>query len=166
MSVAATAPVKASAATANIGMAQAAARCDGGSLTAVLGSCIGLALYHPRLRAGAMAHIVLPDSRGNTGPAAKFADTAVDHLIKLLKEQGVPASGLIAKVAGGASMFGKTGPLQVGAANAQAVAQELRRLNIQIAGEHVGGNKGRRATLDTRTGQYMIEIVGEPPRVL
>ncbi len=35
-----------------------------------------------------MAHIVLPESAGRDGAPGKFADTAVPHMLELLREQG------------------------------------------------------------------------------
>ena len=87
-------------AAAHVGMGQAAVAPPGGTLQAVVGSCIGLAVYHPRLKRSALAHVVLPASHGNVSCPAKFADTAVPHLVALLAAQGVPAAGLVAKIAG------------------------------------------------------------------
>ncbi len=44
-----------------VGMGQIAARLAPERMKFVLGSCIGLAIYHPRLKTAAMTHIVLPD---------------------------------------------------------------------------------------------------------
>ncbi len=133
---------------------------------AVLGSCIGLTLYHPRVRAGTMAHIVLPRSSGRSGPPGKFADTAVPHMIELLEELGAKAFGMTAKLAGGANMFKATGPMQVGTENITAVRELLRDLGISIAGEHLGGAKGRRVTFDPVSGDVTVEIAGETQVVL
>ena len=103
-------------------------------MKAVVGSCIALALYHPGRKTGVMAHIVLPDSAGRDGTPGKFADTAVPQMLELLKELGMPAHGLTAKLAGGANMFGSSGPLQIGDANVEAVAQALRTAGIRVSG--------------------------------
>ena len=81
---------------------------------AVLGSCIGLTLYHERLRVGAMVHIVLPKSSERSGTPGKFADTAIPNMLERLSERRVFPSGLVAKIAGGASMFAATGAMQIG----------------------------------------------------
>ncbi len=51
----------------------------------------------------------------------------------------MPAHGLTAKLAGGANMFGSSGPLQIGDANVEAVAQALRTAGIRITAQDVGG---------------------------
>ena len=149
-----------------VGMGQIAAGAAPERMKAVLGSCIGLAIYHRRLKTGAMAHIVLPDSAGRGGTPGKFADTAVPEMLKLLQELGTSAHGLTAKLAGGANMFGGPGPLQIGDANAEAVARTLKSAGIRVAGQDVGGTKGRRVTFDCTSGEMTVECAGQPARTL
>ena len=149
-----------------VGMGQIAAGRAPERMKTVLGSCIGLAIYHPRLKTGAIAHVVLPDSAGRGGAPGKFADTAVPEMLKLLKELGAPPHGLTAKLAGGANMFGGSGPLQIGDANAEAVVRALRSIGIQAAGQDVGGTKGRRVTFDCTSGEMTVECAGRPARSL
>jgi len=149
-----------------VGMGQIAVAGAPERLKAILGSCIGLVIYHPRLKTGVMAHIVLPDSAGRQGAAGKFGDTAVPEMLALLAQRGTPAHGLIAKFAGGANMFGSTGPLQIGDANNDAVMQALASAGVRIAGQDVGGNKGRRIVFDSATGELTIECAGQPSRAL
>ncbi len=133
---------------------------------AVLGSCIGLALYDRKNQLGAMAHIVLPSSNGRAGAPGKFADTAIPHMIELLKQEGAITTKLSARVVGGANMFKTNGPMQVGSTNAEAVKQVLTELRISIVGEHVGGQKGRRISFDAVNGGLIVEVMGESPVVL
>ena len=149
-----------------VGMGQLAAGGTPERMKAVLGSCIGLAIYHSRLKTGGMAHIVLPDSAGRGGAPGKFADTAVPGILELLKELGTPAHGLTAKFAGGANMFNGSGPLQIGNANAEAVARALKSVGIRIVGQDVGGTKGRRVTFDCASGEMTVVCAGRPARTL
>jgi chemotaxis protein CheD len=150
----------------SVGMGQVAVTRQPGRLKAVLGSCVGVALYHPSARAGALAHVVLPEAAGRAEHPGKFADTAVPHLLKLLAREGVPAAGLIAKIAGGANMFGHTGPLRIGDNNIQAVLNALRAAGLHVSGQDVGGGVGRRVTLDCASGEFVVEIAGQRPRSL
>ncbi len=151
---------------ASVGMGQVAVGGFPTRLTAVLGSCLGVALYHRRLRLGAMSHVVLPDSTGRDAAPAKFADTAIPHMIELLRQHGVPAGSLVAKIAGGACMFGATGPMQIGLANADAVRNILKAHRIPILAEDVGGTKGRRVVFDCDGGTLTVEIAGCKAKVL
>lgn len=132
----------------------------------VLGSCIGVALYDPRTMTGAFAHVVLPESQGRTGPAGKFADTAILSMLASLASRGVRRGGVIAKLAGGASMFGAGGPIQIGRANADAVLRLLAEAQIPVAGTHLGGSQGRRMSFDFSTGKATVEVAGAPPAIL
>lgn len=149
-----------------VGMGQIAAEKGPATFTAVLGSCIGTAIYHPRLHVGALAHVVLPESSGKTAPPGKFADTAIPHLIGQLEQLGANRSSLIAKIAGGSCMFGVKGPMQIGDANAEGVIRALAQAGIRIVAKDLGGTQGRRVTFDCSTGDYIVESIGNPPRVL
>lgn len=135
-------------------------------LTAVLGSCVAVALHCRRAGIGALAHIVLPDSSGRTGSPGKFADTAVPAMLAQLASAGVCPSELHARLVGGGCMFGYDTPLQVGPANAEAACQALAKAGIPITAQDVGGTKGRRVALRCDTGELLVEILGEVPRTL
>jgi chemotaxis protein CheD len=149
-----------------VGMGQIAAGGPPQKMKAVVGSCIALSLYHPRLNRGVMAHVVLPDSAGRGGAPGKFADTAVPQMLELLKEFSATASCLTAKLAGGANMFGSSGPLQIGDANVEAVAHALRAAGIRITAQDVGGNRGRRVTFECEGGAMIVESAGQPTKTL
>lgn len=136
------------------------------SLTAILGSCIGLLLYHPRTQMGWYAHVVLPCAEGRSGPPGKFADTAVKHMITLANEAGISSSLLVAKVMGGSRMFGGKGPIQIGENNAAAIKRHLAKEGISVIGEDLGGTKGRRTTVDLSTGNVLIEVIGQEPYIV
>jgi chemotaxis protein CheD len=149
-----------------VGMGQAVVAQKPNRLTAVLGSCVGVVLYHPRLHVGAMSHVVLPDSNGRSGTAAKFADSAIPYMISLLGQLSAHPSGLVAKILGGSCMFGNGGPLQIGEANIKATTLALEAAGIKIIGRDLGGSSGRRIQFDPETGQVTVESVGMPPRVI
>ena len=150
----------------NVGMGQIALSKAPALLCSVLGSCVGLTLYHPRLKIGALAHIVLPAASGRGAVPGKFADTALPHMLAKLAKAGATREGLVAKIAGGACMFGVSGQLQIGDSNIEAVQTLLAKENIPIVGRDVGGQKGRRVTLDCSNGELLVEIAGMGKRVL
>lgn len=149
-----------------VGMGQIVSDAAGTRMKAIVGSCIALVLYHPKLKTGAMAHVVLPDSAGRGGTPGKFADTAVPAMLTELAKRGAPANGLTARLAGGANMFGNVGPLRIGEANAEALAAALRAAGIPVAAQDVGGAQGRRVTFDCASGTVTVERAGEPARTL
>jgi len=143
-----------------VGMGQVGIARAPGTFDTILGSCVGLALYHRRLHIGALAHIVLPESAGRDGTPGKFADLAIPHLLQLLAAEGANHAGLTAKLAGGASMFSSSGPMQIGEANVAAVLKALDELNIPVLAKHVGGAKGRRIEFDCTDGRLLVHIAG------
>jgi chemotaxis protein CheD len=149
-----------------VGMGQAFARRAPQRLWSILGSCVAVALCDPKRRVGALSHVVLPSASGRGGSPAKFADTAVPYMLQLLRETGVPSDGLVAKIAGGASMFGHSMPMEVGESNIQSIVGALQAAGIRVAAKDVGGNKGRRVTLDCSSGELLIEVQGSPSKIL
>ena len=127
-------------------------------MTIGLGSCIGLTLYDPNLRLGAMVHIMLPESSGRMDRPGKYVDTAVPLLVKELAALGCKNRSIVAKIAGGACMFEYFGTnLNIGERNAVKVRILLKEHNIQLAAEDVGGKVGRSVTfLPTNDGKVTI----------
>lgn len=133
-----------------------------------LGSCIGIALYDPKRKVAGMAHILLNDSTKFIRPGvnsfnpAKFADTALPLLLQSMVEQGASKKAIIAKIAGGASLFNFKGAGGgVGEKNIEAVRSKLEGLSIPLHGAEVGGNCGRTMKLMVDTGALVITTAGK-----
>ncbi|WP_227395517.1 chemotaxis protein CheD [Jeotgalibacillus aurantiacus] len=130
--------------------------------TSGLGSCVGVILYDERSKKAGLLHVMLPDSAlarsGEINPA-KFADTGVSHLIK---QMGLPATRLKAKIAGGAQMFQfstQKDTMRIGPRNVEAVKAELKKLNIPVVSEDTGGSSGRTIEFDPVTYQLSVRTV-------
>jgi chemotaxis protein CheD len=67
---------------------------------------------------------------------------------------------LIAKIVGGASMFPGAPGINIGVMNQNAVETILSGLGIPILARDVGGDTGRRLTLDTASGVVSIRLPG------
>ncbi|NOX59503.1 MAG: chemotaxis protein CheD [Planctomycetes bacterium] len=132
----------------------------------VLGSCIGITLCDVDSNIGGMAHVMLPEATGPTETPGKFADTGVDHLLEQVVKKGARRSRLQAKIAGGAAMFGAASNTGIGARNTQAVIDRLSQHRIQVVAQQVGGNKGRRMSLNPETGAVEVQVIGEPAQIL
>ncbi len=152
-----------------VGMAdlKVAGTSDDVLITLGLGSCIGIALYDPTIKLGGLAHIMLPDSTKikNNSNIAKFADTGIDELIRLMVAKGANKSRLVAKIAGGARMFevsSSTSIGNVGENNAIASRERLKHHGIRLLAEDTGLNYGRTVELHCDNGSYVIKAVGKP----
>ena len=136
-----------------------------------LGSCIGIAVYDPVTKIGGLAHIMLPDSTKirNNSNIAKFADTGIDELVRQMEKLGARKARMVAKIAGGATMFtfqGRNDMMQVGERNVQAVKKKLKEINIPILAEDTGKNYGRTVTFYPETGEFYIRAVGRDESVI
>ena len=130
-----------------------------------LGSCLGVVLYDSRTKMCGMAHIMLPDSRRITKESNrnKFVDTCLQDMYDELIRQSVNPKDLVAKIAGGASMFSfQSGNdmLNLGEQNADAVKKRLKKWNIPILAEDVGKSYSRTIQFDPETGKMLIRAVG------
>ena len=135
-----------------------------------LGSCIGIALVDTKSRLAGLAHVLLPEpATGREGAPARFATTAVPALLDAMLKAGAARERLVAKMAGGASMFtGLTGNgiVAVGMRNAEAVRRALAQLKIPLVGEDIGGNWGRTIHLQAQDGAYIVSNVRRDDVVL
>ena len=132
----------------------------------VLGSCIGIALYDMKAGIGGMAHVMLPEATGPTESPGKFADTGVDSLLQDVLAGGANRTRLVAKIAGGAAMFGAASDTGIGTRNTKAVIERLEKHDIKLVAHEVGGAKGRRMSLDPQTGDVEVQVIGQSARVL
>jgi chemotaxis protein CheD len=131
-------------------------------LRTLLGSCAGVVLHDRAGRLGGIAHIVLPDSRGDTAVPGKYADTAIPGLVADLERLAARRvrGRLTAKLLGGANMFQSNGPLEIGRMNREAVERILAECGIPILATDMGGETGRRLTFDPQTGIVAVKIPG------
>jgi chemotaxis protein CheD len=142
-----------------VGMAQIAVFSAPEVARAVLGSCVGVAIYDEFAKLAAVAHVVLPHSEGRATPQlGKYANTAIASMHDSLIKRGANPKRLSAKIAGGANMFVGKGPFQIGDQNISAVRAGLSAHSIRLLAEHVGGTNGRRVTFDPLAGTLLIEI--------
>lgn len=140
-------------------------------ITLGLGSCVGITLYDRVYKVAGLAHIMLPSSLEikNNSNKAKFADTAIDEMIKDMILMGAKKRNLVAKLAGGAQMFSFSSQndiLRVGERNAQACKKKLKEVGIRIVAEDTGGNFGRTIELDSEDGSLMIKAIGHEKKVI
>ncbi|SER55225.1 chemotaxis protein CheD [Lachnobacterium bovis] len=158
--------------TLKVGMADLKITKAPDSLTTLgLGSCIGLTLYDPVAKVGGLVHYMLPDStqlKSNTN-IAKFGDTGIKALYDQMIKQGASPRRMVAKIAGGAKMFGGTGIssiVNVGERNALAAKKALKELKIPLVAEDTGLNYGRTVILNCETGEFVIKAVGKPIKTI
>ena len=133
-------------------------------ITYALGSCIGICLYDPLIKLGAMVHIMLPLNMeaGRTHPM-KYADTGIKETLKQMEAKGASRSRMTVKIAGGAKMFEVSGAGlgNIGQRNIESVHTILKRENIRLVAENVGGTVARTLLFDVGSGQGCIRSYGQ-----
>ena len=135
-----------------------------------LGSCLGLAIYDPIVKAGGLLHIMLPDSSIDTMKASRqpamFVDTGVPALFRAAYQLKAEKHRVVISVAGGAQIMDSSGFFNIGARNYEALAKLLRQHNLQIHAEQVGGLVNRTMYLNLATGEVRLKISGEPKETI
>lgn len=129
-----------------------------------LGSCVGVILYDPLMKIGGLAHIMMPDidqakAKKNK---AKFANTAIEILLKKMHRSGAEKRRIKAKIVGGADMFfnvNSSGQMKIGEKNTLAVKKELKKEKVKIVAEDTGGNSGRSIRFLTETGNVIVKTI-------
>ena len=132
-------------------------------ITYALGSCIGLCFHDPRLKLGALLHIMLPLNMetGRKNPM-KYADTGIRETLRQLEAKGASKSRMTVKIAGGAKMFEVNGGNlgNIGQRNIESVHLILRKEGIRLMAEDVGGTVARTLLFDVVSGQGCIRSYG------
>jgi len=122
-----------------------------------LGSCVGVAIYDRTRLRGGLAHVMLPapydDERAIR--MGRFASEAVPALVAMLLEGGSNKYDLIAKIAGGASMFGGE-TARIGERNVEEVKRQLGLLGVRLTAEDTGAHHARTAELDLSDGRLVV----------
>lgn len=122
-----------------------------------LGSCVAIVLHDAERAVGGLAHILLPSevlAQDRTN-RAKFPGTAVPLLLERMTALGARKSRIVAKLAGGASMFVALTPMggvQIGERNVLASRAALAQHGIPVVAQDVGGGHGRSVFFHVASG--------------
>ena len=143
---------------------------DGMLVTYALGSCIGICLYDPLPKLGALVHIMLPLNleTGRTHPL-KYADTGIRDTLRQMVLRGANTSRITAKIAGGAKMFDVSGSSSlgnIGQRNIESVRIVLKKEGVRLLKEDVGGSVARTLLFDVSNGIGCVRSYGKPEIII
>lgn len=130
-------------------------------LKTVLGSCVGICLYYPKLKIGALAHAMLPQKHANIINEFKFVDTSIERMLKNFEKLKIPLFDLQAKLFGGAKIyFSDTEGIlpDIGRMNIEMARKMLSKHKINIVAEDVFGDLGRTIIFDLETGKVLSRL--------
>lgn len=133
-------------------------------VTRGLGSCLGIVLYDPTKKIGAVAHPMLPDieKAKNKSNPAKFVNSVIGKMVRGLRREGCLKKNLVAKLFGGAHMFSfitENSIFNVGERNIVMAKAMFEQLGIEVAAEELRGSVGRTVTLDLETGRVRVKTI-------
>ncbi len=140
-------------------------------VTRGLGSCLGLVVWEPVRKIGAIAHPMLPlieEGRVKSNPY-KFVDSAILSILEEFKNKGCHPAALVAKIFGGGHMFA-TIPVEsvfnIGARNTEVAKASFAKLGVKVIAEDTGGNRGRTVFFEVATGKATIKTLFHGEKVL
>jgi chemotaxis protein CheD len=149
------------------------ARGDKKLITRDLGSCVAVAMRDSAAGVGGLLHIMLPRHIPNEAlgefVAAKYADTGIEEMVKVLIRQGAKKGQLTAKLAGAAHMVKTQNvpeSMDISSRNLSAVKSKLSMLNIPVVSQDVGGYSPRTVVFYLENGSFQIITMGEPDKFI
>jgi chemotaxis protein CheD len=139
-------------------------------ITYSLGSCIGIAIYDPLVKAGGLLHFMLPESSLVPVKAAvkpfMFADSGIPLLFKSVYALGGEKRRMRVIMVGGGQVLDQKGFFNIGKRNEMAVRKIFHRNNVVIDYTDTGGNVNRTIRLDISTGETRLKVSGQGERIL
>ncbi|MDR1676860.1 MAG: response regulator [Deltaproteobacteria bacterium] len=111
-------------------------------ISTLLGSCVAVCLYNPKLKFGGMNHYMLPNAPDHE-KSGKYGDYAINVLIQFMERTAGSLDGVIAIVSGGANVVTSiSSGAQIGPRNIEIARKILNQHHIRIVAENTGGNVG------------------------
>lgn len=124
-------------------------------VSTLLGSCISIALWAPRMKVGAICHCLLPERPRPDRHApldGRYGSDAGEWMERQMRACGCPWSEVEASLAGGAG----TGESAIGTANIRWVQQWAAERGLVLAQQDVGGRVVRRLTFNLADGSLTV----------
>ena len=123
-------------------------------VSTVLGSCVSVCLWDPKLKIGGINHYMLPHWNGNGLATPRYGNIAIDKLVEGMMNAGSSKKNIVAKVFGGAKVLKpKTHIFNIGQQNIDLAISELKNHGIRIVAESIGGTVGRKIVYFSHTGE-------------
>lgn len=127
----------------------------------ILGSCVSITLWHPKLLIGGMCHYMLPGrhGRGLVQADGKYADEALGLLFDEIQRTGTALEDYEVKMFGGGNMFQrqvKAGQGHIGIKNAEAGRHLVQHHGLRLASADLGGTGHRTVLFDIWSGHVWV----------
>ncbi len=128
----------------------------------LLGSCVSITMWHPKLLIGGMCHYLLPSrGKGHSGGLdGRYADEAMELFEREIAQNRTRPADYQVKLFGGGNMFpwmakGK-GCADISGKNVLAAKLMATRHGFQVKAEDVGGDGHRQIIFDVWSGHVWV----------
>lgn len=155
-----------------VGMGQMIVNNDPGVtlVTYSLGSCLGVVVYDPVVKAGGLLHAMLSEASINPARAearpAMFVDIGLPQLFHAVYELGGVKRRMIVKLAGGAQFLDRNQFFNIGSRNIETAFSVLAQNGVHPVAIDCGGHECRTVRLEIATGKVAVDKPGAPRRFL
>lgn len=131
----------------------------------LLGSCVSITLWQPRLKIGGMCHYLLPRRGASeaalTAPEGNYAEGAMRMFLREVSQRGTRPEDYVVKLFGGGSMFidanaADSDMAEVSGRNIVAGRELLEHHGFKLAAEHTGGYGSRVLVFELWSGDVWI----------
>ena len=135
----------------------------------LLGSCVAVVMWHPKLQVGGMCHYMLPRqsvarSRVLDG---RYADEAMELMMREIRNAGTTPGEYQVKLFGGGHMFSAHQAVSrdhVGARNVEVARLLMKQHGFTSCAEHLGGIGHRNIFFDIWSGHVWVRHQPPPKR--
>lgn len=141
----------------------------------ILGSCVSVTMFNPRLNIGAICHALLAESsakietglryggkRSGVRTGFRYVDSSVRYMLDCLYMYGITKSEIEVKIFGGADMFGAGGSdirRTVGSQNVKKAKDIIEAEKLRLVAYNVGSTMGRKIYFYTDTGEVLLKRI-------
>ena len=131
----------------------------------LLGSCVAITLWHPKLHIGGMCHYMLPKRPLNNSGAAialdgRYAEDAIKMFLHEISQARTRAAEYQVKLFGGGNMFAHTiKPIRhtsISETNVNFGRSAIVQCGFHLAAEDMGGSGHRNVILDLWSGDVWV----------
>jgi chemotaxis protein CheD len=122
-------------------------------IATLLGSCVAVCFYDPKLKLAGMNHFLLPTraSKNTDDDVVLNGDYAMEVLLNAMYKKGAQKARLQAKAFGGGNIVNSI-QMAIGARNAEFAREWLDREGIPLAASDFGGAWSRKVIIDPISG--------------
>lgn len=141
-------------------------------LKTILGSCVGVAFWGPRLGIGALCHAVLPKVPRDAyhkllaSEGYRYVDYCIVELARQFDGFGVARTEIQIKLFGGADVLpvadDRRAKETVGRQNSRVALDILQKESLSVVASDLGGTVGRVIEFHTATGEVFVRRMDRP----